>query len=103
MSSDSVYIIANITIEDASKYRQYEKGFFPILKRFGGEFLTYDDATTHLEGINPRPGRVVIIKFPSEAQAVAWYSDKDYQQLSENRRAGTTLEFLTLVHGIPPR
>lgn len=103
MSDAAVYVIANITIEDASKYRQYEKGFFPILKKFGGELLTYDDAPTHFEGVHPRPGRVVILKFPSADQASAWYAEPEYQQLSENRRAGTTLEFLTLVHAIPPR
>ena len=35
--------------------------------------------------------------------ATAWYNDPDYQALSEHRRAGTHLEFLTMVHGLPPR
>ena len=30
-------------VDDADTYRIYEKGFFPILKRHGGEFFTYDD------------------------------------------------------------
>jgi uncharacterized protein (DUF1330 family) len=46
---------------------------------------------------------MIILKFPSEAQARAWYADPDYQALSEHRRAGTRAEFLTMVRGMPPR
>ena len=51
----------------------------------------------------PRKGRMVIFKFPSEESAKAWYADPDYQALSEHRRQGTNLEFITMVHGIPSR
>ncbi len=98
-----VFMIANFTIEDADTYRNYEKGFFPILKKHGGEFLTYDDNNSNLEGSEPPPGRVVLFKFPSEEAARGWYDDPDYQSLSEHRRAGTTLKFLTIVHGLPAR
>ena len=43
MSDVKVYMIANLQIHDADNYRNYEKGFFPILKKHGGEFITYDD------------------------------------------------------------
>ena len=97
------YIVANFIVHDAAEYRQYEKGFFPILKRHGGSFFTYDDNPDTLEGSEPREGRVVLFQFPSEAAARAWYADPDYQALSEFRRAGTELKFLTLLHGLPPR
>ncbi len=103
MSDAPAYLIANFTIHDKDEYRKYEKGFFPILKRHGGEFFTYDDAPTHLEGTAPRPGRMVIFKFPSEEAATAWWNDPDYQALSEFRRVGTDMQSLTLVHGLPPR
>ena len=42
MSDVPVYMIANLqTNEDPSEYREYEKGFFPILKKHGGSFLTF--------------------------------------------------------------
>ncbi len=43
MSDAPAYVVANFTIEDAETYRQYEKGFFPILKRHEGTFFTFDD------------------------------------------------------------
>ncbi|MFT5696135.1 MAG: hypothetical protein ACI9QQ_002115 [Myxococcota bacterium] len=103
MADAAAFVIANFTIHDADTYRKYEKGFFPILKKHGGEFFTYDDNNSNLEGDNPPEGRVVLFKFPSEEAARAWYNDPDYQALSENRRAGTKLNFLTIVHGLPPR
>lgn len=104
MAADApCYMVANFHIHDAEKYRVYEKGFFPILKKHGGTFVTYDDAIETLEGSEPRGGRIVIFQFPSEAAARAWWDDEDYQALSEHRRAGTELKFLTMVHGLPPR
>lgn len=103
MSDVAVYMIANLVVKDAEEYRKYEKGFFPILKRFGGEFVTFDDSHQHLEGESPLEGRVIIFKFPSEKVARQWYEDEEYQTLSEFRRAGTVLKSLTLVHGLPPR
>ena len=101
MTEVPVYMMVNLHITDATTYRQYEKGFFPLLKRYGGEFVTFDDAAVTLEGVSPRSGRMIMFKFPSEAQARAWYADLDYQALSEHRRAGTRLEFLTMVRGMP--
>jgi len=103
MSDAPAYVVANFTVHDKDEYHKYEKGFFPILKKHGGEFFTFDDNTTTLEGPSPREGRFVMFKFPSEEAALAWYNDPDYQALSEFRRAGTDLQFLTLVHGLPPR
>lgn len=103
MSNTPVFIIANFTVHDADVYRKYEKGFFPILKKHGGEFITYDDNTRTLEGAAPREGRVVLFKFDSEQAALDWYNDPEYQALSEHRRAGTETEFLTMIHGLPPR
>lgn len=103
MAETGVYLIANLVIQDADRYRQYEKGFFPILKKHGGSFVTFDDKTTTFEGEAPPPGRLVIFRFPSEAAAKAWYDDPEYQALSEHRRAATSLKFLTMVHELPAR
>jgi len=103
MSDVEVYIVVNLEIKDVNEYRKYEKGFFPILKRFGGEFVTFDDNQETFEGSDPIEGRSIIFKFPSEQAARDWYSDKEYQALSEFRRAGTALKHLTMVRGLPPR
>lgn len=99
-----VFMVVNLSeITDAQTYRTYEKGFFPLLKKHGGEFLTFDDSAETLEGGQQLQGRVILFKFPSEEAARAWYNDPDYQDLSKHRRAGTKLNFLTLVRGMAPR
>ncbi len=103
MTDIAVYVIANLVVTDAESYRLYEKGFFPLLKRHGGSFITYDDAPHNFEGSAPRPGQMIMFSFPSEAAARGWYDDADYQLLSDHRRKGTRLEFLTMVRGLPPR
>ena len=104
MSDVPVFMIANLVVnEDPSAYKTYEKGFFPILKKHGGSFVTFDDNIKHMEGSEPRPGRIVIFQFPSEAAAQGWFDDPEYQALSEHRRAGAELKSLTMVHGMPAR
>jgi uncharacterized protein (DUF1330 family) len=103
MADIPVYMVVNLEITNAEEYRKYEKGFFPILKRFGGEFITYDDNAETFEGSEPLTGRSIIFKFPSEQAARDWYADADYQALSDFRRAGTSLRNLTMLRGLPPR
>jgi uncharacterized protein (DUF1330 family) len=103
MSDVPVYMVVNLTIENTDEYRKYEKGFFGILKKYGGSFIAYDDDTAHFEGSSPREGRMIIFSFPSQEMAKSWYADAEYQALSEYRRAGTHLKFLSMVRGVPPR
>jgi uncharacterized protein (DUF1330 family) len=103
VSDQPVYMIANLVVHDADRYREYEKGFFPILKKHGGEFITVDDAIETFEGASPPSGRIVLFSFPSETAAKAWFADPDYQSLSEHRRAATTLNFLSMAHALPAR
>ena len=99
MSERAVYVLANLIVEDSERYRKYEKGFFPILNRYGGEFITYDDNSRVLEkGDLSLSGRLVLFRFPSEEKALQWYDDPDYQLLSDHRRASTKLQFLSLIH-----
>lgn len=103
MADVPVFMVVNLKVTDAETYRLYEKGFFPMLKKYGGSFITFDDKPDTLEGSSPRDGRMIVFQFPSEEQARAWYADPEYQALSEHRRAGTELQFLTMVRGLPPR
>jgi uncharacterized protein (DUF1330 family) len=103
MADVGVYMIANLTVHDQDRYLRYEKGFFPILKKHGGSFVTFDDSIQTFEGSSPCEGRIVIFRFPSEQAARDWYDDPEYQTLSEHRRAGANLHSLTMVHELPSR
>ena len=102
MSDVKVYMLANLQIHDPDKYRLYEKGFFPILKKHNGEFITYDDNIVHIEGETPMKGRIILFSFPSAKHADEWYSDPEYQAISDHRREGTTA-VITRINGLPSR
>lgn len=103
LSEEKVYIIANLKIKDKDTYRVYEKGFFPILKKYGGEFLTYDDTTKTFEGSYPIEDRMIIFTFPSPKKAEEWFNDPEYQGLAKNRRLSSELKNLTMVKSLPSR
>lgn len=98
-----VYMVVNLEIQDADSYRNYEKGFFPMLKKHSGRFVTFDDTVEHLEGHTPVKGRMIIFAFPSEEKAKEWFNDPEYQELSKIRRSSTSITSLTMVKGLPPR
>lgn len=103
MSDIPVFMVVNLIITNKEQYKVYEKGFFALLKKYNGSFVTYDDNSVTLEGTSPRKGRMIIFSFPSEKAGNDWFADTEYQALSEHRRSGTKMEFLTMVHGLPPR
>ena len=101
MSNDSpekpVHLIAHFTVNDADVYHQYEKGVFPILKSYGGRFITYDDQVTVLEG-QRADGRTVMIEFPSEEKLMVWWDSREYVELAKLRKASTTTHSIFVVH-----
>ena len=103
MSEQKAYIIAKLVINEKDAYRNYEKGFFPLLKKYGGEFVTYDNESEHFEGTSPIDGRLIIFTFPSPEAARDWYKDAEYQDLAEHRRSSSVLKNLTMVKSLPLR
>ena len=43
MTDVPVYMMVNLHITNPDTYCQYEKGFFPLLKKYGGEFIIFDE------------------------------------------------------------
>lgn len=97
-----VHFIAHFTVNDPVGYREYEKGFFPILKAHGGRFITYDDAPLVLEGERTE-GRTVVIGFDSEDACLAWWKSPEYRELAAHRHAATSSHSIVIVHAPPVR
>ena len=103
MSEQKVFMIANLKINDKYTYQIYEKGFFPILKKYDGEFITYDDSVETFEGSSPLKGRAIIFSFPSPEKAREWFNDPEYQELAKNRRTAAELKNLSMIKSLPAR
>ncbi len=83
-----VYLVATLAIHDRARYQQYEAGFIDIFLRFNGALLCVEESPTVLEGEWPIT-RTVLISFPSEDDAMAWYRSDDYQALMQHRLAAS--------------
>jgi uncharacterized protein (DUF1330 family) len=60
-----------------------------IFNRYGGKLLSVEEAPEVIEG-EWRYSRTVLLEFPCEAQAHAWYASADYQAIAQHRRAAST-------------
>ena len=95
----SAYFIAQIQVTDQDEYRKYLLGFMPVFERHGGELLTISaDRTEVVEGEWSLP-QTVIMRFPNRENALAWYNDPEYQEVSAYRRTSAKTN-LVLVDGI---
>ena len=94
MTEQPVHVVANFTVQDAAKYREYEKGFFPILKKHGGEFIARGGKFVQLEG-RERP-RNVVAKFPSVDAAVNCYHSTEYQAALAHAKGASERELMVV-------
>jgi uncharacterized protein (DUF1330 family) len=92
------YVVSMMTINDPEVYSQYTDRTPPIVKKYGGKFLTRGEEITCVEGKN-YDGRMVILEFPSKADVEAWFNDPDYQEAMTFRHAASTMNYLLLQEG----
>ena len=98
----SVYLIAQLTFVDATRYRHYMNKFASVFDNFPGTLLCADEGPEVLEG-SWLGDKVVVMSFESEQQARQFVDSPEYQAISIDRHAGADTIAL-LVHGIqaPP-
>ena len=91
------YLIAQLNIHDRATYAKYGSAFMDIFSPYGGRLLSVDEAPEVLEG-EWGYTRTVLLEFPSEEQAHAWYGSADYQAIAQHRRAASTAN-VVLIRG----
>ena len=82
-----VYTIAQLKFTDEAAYRRYQAAFPAVFARFDAAVLIADEAPRVLEGDWPF-GKIVVLRFPDEAEAARFAQDPDYAAISRDRRAG---------------
>jgi uncharacterized protein (DUF1330 family) len=92
------YVIANVTVTDAAGYEAYRRLVPASIEKFGGRFLARGGEIEVLEG-DWRPGRLVILEFPSAEQAKAWWHSPEYAEARAIRQA-TSEGTLIVLQGV---
>jgi len=73
----AAYVIAEVEVTDPSAYEEYRKLVPATIEKYGGKYLARGGATETKEG-GWAPARLVILEFPSMAQARRWYDSPEY-------------------------
>lgn len=97
----SAYIIVTYDIVDPDGYEGYLPGVGPLLAKHGAEVLVADFDARALEG--EKRGVYVVLRFPSEEAALAWYHDPAYEPLKKIRFASCDNANLVLARPSAPR
>ncbi len=93
----STYLIADISVHDANRFREYAGQVPALIEKHQGRYLVRGGALELLEG-DWQPDRLVVIQFPSIDQAKAFLEDPDYQPVAAIRHAAATTN-LVLAEG----
>jgi uncharacterized protein (DUF1330 family) len=91
------YVIVDVTIHDPATYERYKTLTPASLAAYGGRFLVRGGSTTPLEG-TWRPGRLVILEFPTAERARAWWDSPEYAEAKALRQSCADTDML-LVEG----
>jgi uncharacterized protein (DUF1330 family) len=80
------YIIVDVDIKDPVRYEDYKKLTPGSIVPFEGKFIVRGTPTETLEG-DWKPGRLVVIEFPSKERAKAWWSSEGYAPAKKLRQS----------------
>lgn len=94
------YIINDMEITDPLRFEEYKRLSPPTVAAYGGQFLARGGAVTPLEG-GWEPRRLVVLEFPSVAQAQAWLNSPEYAPARRLRQLSTHSR-MVVIEGTPP-
>ena len=93
----SAYVIAEIEVVDPAAYEEYRKQVLAVVSKYGGKFLVRGGQVDPKEG-GWTPKRIVVLEFPSMAQARKFYDSPEYAPLIKLRQKASKGK-LILVEG----
>jgi uncharacterized protein (DUF1330 family) len=92
------YVVVNVAVRDPERYKEYVKAATPTVAAYGGKYIVRGGRAERLEG-SVAVNRIVVLEFPSYAQAKDWYESADYRAARAIRQSCSTGD-LVLVEGL---
>lgn len=87
------YIIVDVKITDPARYEDYKKLTPASLIPYDGKFIVRGGHTETLEG-SWKPGRIVLLEFPSMEKAKAWWSSEGYAPAKALRQSASITQMI---------
>ena len=92
------FVIVEVAIHDQEAYEEYKKRTPATIAAFNGKFVVRGGRTIALEG-NWSPERIVVLEFPTMADANQWWHSEKYSQAKEIRQKAAITKMI-IVEGI---
>jgi len=93
------YLIALIDVSDPQAYREYTLHTPRVIGQFGGRMVVRNGERVVLEG-PAEPRRVVVIEFPTLADAVRFHGSEAYAPLRQMRAPASEAQIFA-IDGFP--
>jgi uncharacterized protein (DUF1330 family) len=93
----AAYVILDIDVNDPARYDEYKKMGPPTVSAYGGKYLVRGGKVEVADG-EWRPKRLVVLEFPSVAQAKAWLNSPEYAPARKLRKSAARTN-LVIVEG----
>jgi uncharacterized protein (DUF1330 family) len=94
----AAYVIANLEVTDPVRYAEYRQQVPATVAAYGGRFLVCGGEHEVVEG-DWSPRRLVVLEFPSLAQARRWYESEEYRGPKAIRLAAASTNAI-IVEGV---
>lgn len=91
----SAYIVVEVEVLDKERYETYKQMVPSSLAAYSGKFLVRGGQVETLEG-EWSPKRLVILEFPSVAQAKAWWESREYAEAKALRQATARTQMIVV-------
>ncbi|MBL6856479.1 MAG: DUF1330 domain-containing protein [Rhodobacteraceae bacterium] len=90
------YVLVDTKISNSENYEIYKSKAKPIAEKFGGKYLTRGGDMDIVQNDLWSPTRLVLVEFPSIANARAFHDSNDYADIKKIRleNAESTLVIL---------
>ncbi len=93
------YMVITAEISDAEKFRKYAVAAADLVAQFGGEYIVRAPRPLSLEGHWSKAEKMVISRWTSQRQALAFWNSADYAKVKK-MRLGTANVHVTLFEGV---
>jgi uncharacterized protein (DUF1330 family) len=89
----TVYVIADIKVNDEGWIPEYAAAVHDIVHRHGGKYLSRSGNVKTLEGSPLDTTLIALLEFPSEEAVMAFANDPEYAPYGKARQAGSDSRF----------
>lgn len=93
----AAYLVGTVRISDPERFNAYSAAIKGLSGEFGGEPVVGGAVSTVFEGESPVGERVVVTRFPSEADATAYLQSPRYLAAKALRAGAATVEIRLVI------